>query len=171
MRIGAVTLLKLLPAVAVIALLLGVVTILYVIRARSMRALAARWGFKYVGPRAPKWSTKISPPLPVLFPTCHPAGRRITHVWNLIEGQQNGVSVLIFDSIIGEGKASGYCTVVACQTEQNPFGIVTAPDREMRSSGWTVVHGVWFLHFSWTMGRRRLDRYIKTLQVGSRLRA
>jgi hypothetical protein len=50
-----VTLLNFLPAVAVVTLLFGVVTILFVFRARSMRALAAKWGFKYIGPRTPSF--------------------------------------------------------------------------------------------------------------------
>lgn len=110
-------------------------------RARAMRALAARWGFQYIGPPASRWFSpthpKISPPLPVWFSlACHPYGSRIRQVWNVIEGQQNGVSLLIFDSIIGEGKGV-YCTFIACQTEQNPFGTDTSPDRVLQSGGWT----------------------------------
>ena len=170
-------LLTFLQALAVVALILGATKIFYVFRARAVRALAASWGFQYTGPAAPKWWNpshhhKISPPLPGWFSlVCHPSGRRITDIWNVIEGHQNGVSVLIFDSILGEGRGSAPCTVIACQTEQNPFGIVTSPDRVIQSDGWTAVHGVWFLHFSWTMGIRRLDRYVKTLRVGSGLRS
>jgi hypothetical protein len=152
---------------AVVVLIFGLTKMCYVFRARAMRALAARWGFQYAGPRAPKWSTKTSPPLPGWFPTFQPSNRRITHVWNVIEGHQNGVSVLIFDSIIGGGKGSGYCTIVACQTEQNPFGMVASPVRLIQSHGWTVVHGVWFLWFSWTMSIKRVERNLEKLRVGS----
>ena|SRR5215469_5488615 len=143
--------------------------IIHLFRARAMRALAARWGFQYIGPPVPNWwnpaHPKISPPLPAWFPlACRPSGLR--QVWNVIEGQQNGVSVLIFDSIVGSKGGHGY-TVIACQTEQNPFGRVTSSDRVIQSHGWTVVHGVWFLFFSWTMGTKRVDKYMNGLRFGS----
>jgi hypothetical protein len=160
---------------ATVSLVFGVVQIMHMFRARAMRALAARWGFQYIGPPVPKWwnpaHTHISPPLPGwLSRGFRPAGRRLRQVWNVIEGQQNGVSVVIFDTIIGEMRDSGPCTLIACQTEQNPFGIVTPPDRLIQSHGWTVVHGVWLLHFSWAMGIRRLDKYLNRLRVDSRSR-
>ena len=60
--------------------------------------------------------------------------------------------MFIFDGVIGEYKGGAPCTVIACQTEKNPFGIVSSPYRLIQSPGWTFVHGVWFLWFSWTMG-------------------
>lgn len=175
-RITVVTLLKFLPVLAVVTLVFGLTKIFYVFRARAMRAFAARWGFTYIGLPAPKkwrepFSFQISPPLPGWFSlACHPSGRRIRQIWNLIEGYANGVPVLIFDSVIGEGRGSATCTVIACHTEQNPFGIIALPDRVIQSGGWTAIHGVWFLYFSWTMGIKRLDRYVKALRVGSGLR-
>jgi len=166
-------LLKFLPALALVTLVVGLTKVFYVVRARAMRAFAARWGVRYAGPASPKWRRsspgyKTSPPLPgSLSQACHPSGRRINKIWNVIEAQQNGASVLIFDCILGEGRNSAPCTVVACETEHNPFGIVTSPDRVIQSGGWTIVHGVWFLWFSWTMGIRRIERYVKALRVGS----
>jgi len=168
-----VTLLKFLPLLVALVLFLGMVRVAHVFRARAMRALADRWGFQYIGPTAPeRWwlnrsHTKISPPVPAWFASWHPSGRRIRQVWDVIEGQQNGVSVLIFDCVIGEYRGGAACTVVACQTEQNPFGIVTSPDRVTQTHGWTILHGVWFLWFSWFMGTRHLDRYMRKLRVGS----
>jgi hypothetical protein len=52
-RIAAVTLFKFLQVLALVALILGVVRIVHMFRARAMRALAARWGFQYIGPPAP----------------------------------------------------------------------------------------------------------------------
>jgi hypothetical protein len=169
---AAVRLLKFLPVLAVLTLVFGAVTIIHMFRARAMRILAARWGFQYIGPAAPKWRNpshpEISPPLPVWFSlACHPSGKRIRQVWNVIAGQHNGVSVLTFDSVIGRIKGGAPCTLIACQTEQNPFGVVASPDRAMRSDGWTVLHGVWFLQFSWTMSIKRLDNYLNKLRVGS----
>lgn len=163
------TLLKFLLPLVVVTLIIGVFRIIYVLRARAMRSLAARWGFQYVGPPAPGWrKPKIGDPLPARFSLIfRPSGRQITQVWNLIEGQQNGISVVVFDSVLGEGRNSASCTVIACHAEQNPFGIVSSPDRVIQSHGWTVVHGVWFLWFSWTMGIKRLDKYVNKLRVGS----
>lgn len=164
--------LNLLLVPATVAVLLGVVQVFYMFRARAMRTLAARWGFQYIGPPAPKWRNRSypenSPPLPSRFRLIwNPSGREITHVWNLIEGQQNGVSLVVFDCILGKGKGSSYCTLIASQTEQNPFGTVTSPDRLIQSHGWTILHGVWFLWFSWTMRMQRVERHVKKLQVGT----
>ena len=169
--ITAVTLLKFLPVFAILTLVLGISKIWYVYRARAMRRLAASSGLNYIGLAAPKWwppsHPRGSPPLPGWFSqACQPSGRRISQVWNVIEGYQNGVSVLIFDCILGEVRGSAPCTVIACQTEQNPFGLDAQPYRVIQTHGWTVLHGVWFLWFSWTMRLRRSDHYVKKVRVG-----
>jgi hypothetical protein len=164
-----VSLLKFFPALAVLTLLFGLVSIPFIFRARAMRALAARWGFQYIGPPAPRfWGFRSFPkvrlPLPVSFPRAgYPVGE-IRQVWNLIEGQENGISVLVFDSVIGERT---YCTFVACQTKQNPFGVDTSPDRVIQSHGWTVLCRVRYLQIPWTMGIHRLDDHVNKLRVGS----
>ncbi len=163
----AVTVLKFLPVVTVLALLFGVVAILFMFRARSMRALAARWGFQYIGPSAPSfWGFRSFPkvrlPLPASFPRAgYPVGE-IKQVWNLIEGQQNGVSVLIFDGVVGQRT---YCTFIACQTKQNPFGMDTLPNRVIQSGEWTVLCRVRYLQIPWTIGIRRLDDHVNKLQL------
>jgi hypothetical protein len=163
-----VALLKYLPAVAVVALVVGSVAILFMFRARSMRAFAARWGFKYIGPSAPSfWGfrnfRKIKPPVPLPH-ACHLVGE-IRQAWNVIEGQQNGTSVLIFDSVIG-GRT--YCTFLACQTEQNPFGMDTSPDRIFQSGGWTVLCRVrWLQIIPQTMSIQRLEYHVNKLRFGS----
>ncbi|MFY9683165.1 MAG: hypothetical protein WA424_06565 [Candidatus Sulfotelmatobacter sp.] len=160
-------LLKFLPAVAVVVLLFGTVTILFVFRARSMRALAAKWGFKYVGPRAPSFRgfrdfRKVKPPVPLPH-ACDLAGE-IRQAWNVIEGQQNGVRVLIFDSVIW-GRT--YCTFIACQREQNPFGMDSSPDRVIQSGGWTVLYRVrWLQIIPRSMSIQRLDDYVNKLRFG-----
>ena len=154
-----------------VSLIFGVVQIIHMFRARAMRAFAAKWGFQYIGPPAPKpWNPshlKMSPPLPGWISRFQPCGKRIRQVWNVIEGQQNGIPVFIFDSVIGEYKGGAPCTVMACQSEQNPFDEVTS-DRVIQSHGWTVLHGVWFLWFSWTMSVKRLDDHVNELQVARR---
>ena len=107
-----------------------------------MRAFAARFGFQYIGPGAPPswwWNPthlKIRPLLPSWISHLHP---RIGQVWNVIEGERNGVSNLISDSVIGEYKGGQPCTRIACQT-QNPFGTVPA-DQIEQTHGWTVLNG------------------------------
>jgi hypothetical protein len=163
-----VTLLKYLPAVTVVALLVGFVAILFTFRTRSMRAFAARQGFKYIGPSVPSfWGfyyfRKVKPPVPLPH-ACHLVGE-IRQAWNVIEGQQHGASVLIFDSAIG-GRT--YCTYMACQAEQNPFGMDTSPDRIFRSGGWTVLFRVrWPSIIPWTMSIQRLDDHVNKLRFGS----
>jgi hypothetical protein len=166
----AVTLVKLIPALALLTLIVGLIRIPYIFRARAMRSLAVRWGFQYVGPTFSGWRASSSPPhqaaLPLSFPHWLIHARRIRQVWNVIEGQQSGLSVLIFDSIIGEGRGR-YCTFFACQTEQNPFGLDIAPDRVIESHGWAVLFRVRFLQIPWTMGIQRLDDHLSKLRVGS----
>jgi hypothetical protein len=163
-----VTLLKYVPAVTVVALLVGFVAILFMFRARSMRAFAARRGFKYIGPSVPSfWGfyyfRKVKPPVPLPH-ACHLVSE-VRQAWNVIEGQQNGASVLIFDSaIIGRT----YCTFMACQAEQNPFGMDTSPDRIFQSGGWTVLFRVrWPSIIPWTMSTQRLDDHVDKLRFGS----
>jgi hypothetical protein len=146
---------------------LAVMRIVHLFRGRAMRALAARWGLQYIGPSAPpSWwwnpSFKTGTP-PVGTSHFHPPGFQISQVWNVIEGQRNGIAVLIFDGIWGS-KGGQPCTFIACKTEQNPFGIVTSADRVIQSHGWTVIYGVWFLWFSWTMRIKWLDDHLGELR-------
>lgn len=151
-------------------LICGAIRIVYMFRAWSMRSLAARWGFQYIGPSFSGWRTSPHPSIKLPPPFSLPHGlvhdRRIRQVWNVIEGQQGGLSVLIFDSIIGEGRGV-YCTFFACKTEQNLFGGDTAPDRIIQSHGWTTLFRVRFLQIPWTMGVQRLDDHLTNLRDGS----
>jgi hypothetical protein len=171
-RIAAMTVNYFIQVFAMVSLILGVLYTVHMFRARAMRAFAARWNFQYLGPLAPKpWNPshlKMSPPLPGWVSHFQPGGKRITQVWNVVEGQQHGIPVFIFDCVVGEYRRSGPCTVIAYQSEQNPFGAVASADRVVQSHGWTVLHGVWFLWFSWTMRVKRLDEHLNELQVGQR---
>jgi hypothetical protein len=180
-RIAAVTLLKFLPVLAALTLVVAVVRISLMFRARAMSALAARWGLRYVGPRAFRWwgfppLPKTKPPVPVPFSLTWWPANKIRQVWNVIEGQQEGVSVLIFDSFIGIGKSGVYRTFFTCKTEQSPFGIDASPaNRVVQSRGWTILYrSPPFLEVpwaTWTMGIKRLEGYLKKLRVGSPVQA
>jgi hypothetical protein len=156
-----VTLLK---VVLVVAAILGAVRIMHFFRARAMRQLALRWGFRYIGPTAPPqwwWNTsrpKIPAPLPGRF-----SHLGISQAWNIIEGKNNGASVFIFDSV-SIGYKSQPRTYIACQTEQSPFPLTTSVEPVIQIRGWTVLHGVWFLWFSWFMGIGRIDKHLSYLR-------
>jgi len=148
------------PALVIAAL--AAMRIFYLIRARAMRGFASRLGFQYIGPGAPPswwWNPphlKTRPPVPAWVSVLQP---RIRQVWNMIEGERNGVSVLIFDSIIGGGGGGAPCTHIAVQKEENPF----ETDKVEQSDGWTVLRGVRFLGFYWTMGTKQLAEHLDEL--------
>ena len=159
------TLLKFLVEVATVTVIFGAVRIVFMLRARAMRALAARWGFRYIGPPAPSFRgfrsfPKVTPPLPVSFPrNCYPVGG-IRQAWNVIEGQQSGMSVLICDSVIGERT---YCTIIGCETKQHPFKTDTSADRAVQSDGWAVLCRVRYFQIPWTMSIQHLDNHVNNL--------
>jgi hypothetical protein len=158
----------LLTVFAIYAVILCTLRIFYMFRARAMRALAARWDLRYLGPPTPpQWwvrpsDHKIGPPLPGWLSQFYPSGRQLMQAWNVIEGRQNGLSFLIFDGLVGNMR-SGPCTLIACHTEQNPFATLRGRDHVVQSHGWTILHGAHF--FCWTMGTKRLDQYVKELRV------
>ena len=148
-----------------LAAVLGAIRIAYFLRARTMRRFAARWGLRYIGPAAPRqwwWNTsrlEIGPPVPAWI-----SHFGITQIWNVIEGVNDGKPLVIFDSIVGDFRSQPR-TLIMCQTGQNPFETGTSVDRVILTHGWTVLQGVWFLWFSWTMGPRRLDRHLRNLRI------
>ena len=147
-------LIKLLWILAICLSIAAALRIVDLLRARAMRALAARLDFEYIGPGAPPnwlWNPPhfhTPPSLPSWVSHLSPSGQRIRQVWNVISGNIDGVPVRIFDCVIGEFKGGHPCTVIACQTEQNPFLTVTSKDRVLSTHGWSVLHGSWFLWFS-----------------------
>jgi hypothetical protein len=147
-----------------LAATLGALRVMYFFRARAMRQLASRCGFHYIGPTAPPqwwWNTslpRIPAPLPSRF-----SHLGISQAWNIIEGKNNGTSVFVFDAICGSFKSQPR-TYIACQSEESPFPMTTSIEHVLRIHGWTVLHGVWFLWFSWLMGIGRLDGHLSYLK-------
>lgn len=154
----------LLYLVLLVVAILGAVRIMHFIRARAMRQLASKWGFRYIGPTAPPqwwWNTsrpKIPAPLPGRF-----SHLGVSQAWNIIEGENNGTPVFVFDGI-SVGFRSQPRTYIACQTDQSPFPLTTSAERLIQIHGWSVLHGVWFLWFSWFMGIGRLNRHLSYLR-------
>ena len=150
--------------VAIVALILGAVRIMHFCRARAMRRFASRWGLRYVGPTAPPqwwWNTsrpKIPSPLHGWI-----SRLGISQAWNIIEEKNDSTSLFVFDGVLGTVRSQP-CTYIACHTEQSPFGMSTSVEPVIQIHGWTVLHGVWFLWFSWFMGIGRLDRHLSNLR-------
>jgi hypothetical protein len=162
----SVMLIKILWVVAFLSLILGLLRIMHMLRGRGMRAFAARRGFRYIGPSAPPqwwWNPshlEIHPPLT----RSALGGLQARQVWNVIEGNVNGVTVFIFDGIIGS-KGGQPFTLIACETEQDPFLMVASADQVIQSRGWTILHGVWFLWFSWIMSIPRIEGHLDNMQT------
>jgi hypothetical protein len=148
-----------------VAAALGAVRIMHFFRARAMRRFASRRGLRYIGPTAPPqwWFITSRPKIPSPLPGWI-SRLGISQAWNIIEGKDNGTSVFVFDGISG-GFRGQPCTYIACQTEQSPFGMSTSVEPVIQMHGWTVLHGVWFLWFSWLMGIGRLDRHFNNLRA------
>jgi hypothetical protein len=175
---------KFLLVIAILAVIVGVARISLLFRARAMRAFAVRWGLQYIGPSAFTWRfapgrswltlRKLKPPIPIPFSLAWWPANEIRQVWNVVEGQQSGMSVVIFDSFI-EGYHDVYRTFFACKTEQNPFEIDKSRDNVVHSYGWTILYRVPFPLLvpwaTWSMSIRCLDDRLNTLGVGSGVRA
>jgi len=130
--------------IGIVALFVGFAKLQVMFRARSMRALAAKLGFKYLGP--PSIGVGIPPfrdrnmrrSLPASFPLNWWPGKDIRYVFDVIEGEKKGVPILIFDSYLFRGQ----CTVIACQTEDNPFGKKAGADYIAQHDGWTILYRI-----------------------------
>ena len=147
-----VTLLKWLPALGAVALVVGCVRISLLFRARAMRAFAGRWHLQYLGPTTFSWrllfARTMRPPVPIPFSLDWMA-KDVKQIWNVIEGQQSGVPILIFDAYVGASKGA-YRTLFATKTEQSPLGIDTRRDCVAQSNGWTILARVpFFLEVPW----------------------
>ncbi len=163
---GTVTLHYLLSLVFMLLLILGAVRIVHMFRARAMRTFAAKCGLQYIGPSAPQswwWNPQFKMGSPAVGTSrFRPPGFAIRQVWNVIEGQRDGIAVLIFDCIWGS-KGGQPCTFIAYKAEQYPFSADTPREQVVQSHGWTALNGVWLLWFSWTMGTRRINFHVKDL--------
>jgi hypothetical protein len=157
---------KLLSVVVGLSLIIGLLRMMHLLRGRRMRSFATRRGFKYIGPPAPPqwwWNPsrlEIHPPL-TRSALC---GFQARQVWNVIEGNVRGTTVFIFDSIWGS-KGGQPLTLIACKTERNPFVVVTSADRVVQARGWTVLQGVSFLGFTWTMSIKRIDGHLDNIML------
>jgi hypothetical protein len=145
-----------------IASIFVAIEFLYHSRASAMRSLAARLNFQYSAGDPRKWTAGR------VAATCHPAGfhmacyptNKISRMWNVLDGQRNGIRVVIFDSTVGEGKGL-YCSVGAVQASENQFEI--AREKIALCSGWCAVYRTRFFQAPWTLSVSRIEELAKSL--------
>lgn len=136
---------------------------LQLVRAKSMRALASKLGFQFIGCTLPASFTM----------TCYPFDGTLTNVWNVIQGQLDGTDVLVFDS----APFGTYRTFVAIQTEREVFvsdGSLNQ-GKILRSNGWTAIYQwkPWVTVLGWSSGTKKIEEYpgelasVKELQSAS----
>ena len=138
---------------------------LYRSRATAMRALAARWSFHYSAGDPRIWGGRRSP---VQYPTgfkmkCYPV-YAMSRMWNVVDGERNGIRVLIFDSMIGTGKGARCCTLVATQTTETLFKSVSSREKIAQRAGWTAVYRISFIGIRpWTFSITRIEELLNNL--------
>jgi hypothetical protein len=142
---------------------------LYRSRATAMRALAARWSFQYSDGDPRMWSAgRIDSPSLIVLKMrtafemrCQPANV-ISRVWNVIDGERNGIRVLIFDSTVFEGKGR-YRTFVATLTSENLFESDSSREKIAQCSGWTAAYRIRFIQIPWTLTITRIEELLNNL--------
>jgi hypothetical protein len=59
----------------------------------------------------------------------------------VIEGEKNGVKVIVLNSILSMGGKRGrYTTFIAPRTDKNPFGGKEPQEKIAHSNGWTALY-------------------------------
>ena len=96
---------------------------------------------------------------------CYPANC-IKTAWNVIEGQQDGISFLIFDSTMGEVKGV-YCSFVATRAPKNVFVAEVAGENVVEASGWSAVYRKRFIQIPWTLSVSRIEDRLKEVLSSS----
>jgi hypothetical protein len=82
----------------------------------------------------------------------------------VIEGERNGIRVLILDSLLrGEVGRGRYSTVIAAQTETNPFANRDPKERIARSNGWTALYRLRFWQVPWTLSIQRIEELLNSM--------
>jgi hypothetical protein len=124
-------------------------------RARSMRALASKSGFRFIDRTLPASFTMM----------CYPFDGTLTYVWNVIEGQLNGTNILVFDSApFGTPR-----TFIAVQTERDVFVSDGSfyQGKILKSNGWTAIYQwkPWVNVLGWSSGTKEIEDYLGDLRV------
>jgi hypothetical protein len=144
------------PEVAIGLIVLGAVYGLIAFRTHCMRELASRWGLRYLGRQLPE--------------TFVMDRRRFLYHWivdpkmvsRVIAGELNGSDVVIFDSS-APGRGNTRCTVLAVQTERNPFAAEEAPWKVTSSKGWFALWRTGWLQIPWTMSIAQIEEHLNQI--------
>ena len=140
---------NLVPALLIVILLVGGYELLFRFRTAAMRNLAMRSGFRFATGSSGLWglwfAPKASRPTPT-FPLVGDPLNGVSRTWNVIEGEKNGLSIPIFDSILDLGIKSGtYRTYIAARCDTNPFGTECHREKIIHRNGWTILCRFQFL--------------------------
>jgi hypothetical protein len=139
--------------IAVVIAGFGCFYVLDSFRTKSMRALASKLGFKFIGRTLPASFTM----------TCYPFDGSLTYLWNVIEGQLNGVSVLVFDSApFGTSR-----TFIAVQRGGEVFVSDGSfyQGKILQSNGWTAIYQwkPWVNLLGWSTSTKKIEDYLGQL--------
>jgi hypothetical protein len=82
----------------------------------------------------------------------------------VIEGETNGIRVVIFDSLVGDGRWAGYCTMVATESTESLFKSCSSGEKIAQRTGWSALYRIPFLAIPpWTLSATRIDALLSDL--------
>ena len=151
-----------------VVLLFGVVKLLYLFRAMAMRAFAFKLGLQYKeGKPHLLYLPKGHRPLPTWLQVKGAPWNTVTRAWNFIEGEKNGIKVLIFDSTLGSrNRGKGiYSTFIAVRTDKNAFENKDSYEKIAHSNGWTALYRFRFWQIPWTLSIQRIEEHLDNLGI------
>jgi hypothetical protein len=156
---------RFIPGLLLLTAIFAGVRWLYWFRASAMRALALRRNFRYTKGDPRFWFLpKNHRPIPTSFRLRGYPVNTINRTWNVIEGETNGISILILDSTLSFGSKDGrYCTFISARTDQSPFGIKGPQEKIAHSNGWTALYRLRFWQIPWTLSIRRIEEHLNSL--------
>jgi hypothetical protein len=156
------------PALLMLTAIFVGIEVLYQFRASAMRAFASKWGFRYSNGAPNKYYLpKNHRPIPTSFRLKGYPVDTLNRTWNVIEGEKNGLKILVLDSTLSMGGRYGrYTTFIAVRTDTNPFED-TSPDEEIaHSNGWTALYRLRFWQIPWTLSVRRIEEHLDAMKAG-----
>lgn len=154
------------PALLLLTVMFAGIKLLYEFRASAMRGLALKWGFQYSkGEPRMLYLPKSHRPKPVSFRLHGYPVDTLNRTWNLIEGEKNGLKILILDSTLSMGGRRGrYSTFIAVRTDTNPFNNEDSEEKIVHSNGWTALYRLRFWQIPWTLSIQRIEEHLEALK-------
>ncbi len=154
------------PALLLLTVVFIGIRLLYGFRASAMRTLALKWDFQYSkGEPRMLYLPKNHSPKPASFRLHGYPVDTLNRTWNLIEGEKNGLKILILDSTLSMGGRNGrYSTFIAVRTDTNPFDNEAPEEKIVYSNGWIALYRLRFWQIPWTLSIRRIEEHLETLK-------